>query len=76
MKYEWQYPNRKNNIKHNIEYYKLSLKVKRDKFSKWLLYQDTIKYTLKIGSHDKEKVDCLIKSNNINLRNDYKATGV
>lgn len=70
VEYEWQYPIRKNNIKQNIKYYKLSLNVKNSKFIRWLLYQDTVIYTLKISTHDKDKVDCLINRNNIKLRND------
>jgi len=50
--------------------------VRNDKFTKWLFYEDTSKYTLKISSHDKEKVDCLINSININMIIDNKIAGV
>jgi hypothetical protein len=69
VEYEWQSAIEKNKIKQSSEYYNLSLYVEKDKFTRWLFYNDDLrKYTLKISSQDKEKVDCLINNNNIKLR--------
>ncbi|MGK0466045.1 hypothetical protein [Clostridium sp.] len=76
VEYEWKCLIKKNNINHNIEYYKLSLYVKNDKFTKWFLSENTSKHTLKISSHDKEKVNFLINNNNINLINNNKTIGI